>query len=179
MGNVQSFCCILSWGTYSLSVVLCHGKHAICPFRSAVGSVTIRPMYSGVWNTQSVHCLLAHQLLPYNTAYTTIATPPAHICRHTCSCMEEHAHTCMHTYTHAHTRTHAHTHTHTRTHTCTQRIHTREHKHTHTDARALCLTHTPATYTLHSLSLSQTHTDTNTHTPVSYTHLTLPTKLSV
>ena len=62
-------------------------------------------------------------------------------------------------HTRAMTRARARAHTHTHTH-----IH--KHTHTHTHARARTHTHTHA------------HTHTHTHTPVSYTHLTLPTKLS-
>ena len=58
-----------------------------------------------------------------------------------------------------HARTHARTH-HTRARTQTDRQ-TDRHTHTHTRARTHARTHT--------------HMFTHTHTPVSYTHLTLPT----
>ena len=65
---------------------------------------------------------------------------------------EKCAHTHTHTYTHTHTLHHAHARAHTHTHT-----HTHAHTHTHTRTHA------------------RTHTHTTPCTPVSYTHLTLPT----
>ena len=65
-----------------------------------------------------------------------------------------------HTRTHTHTYIHAHTHTYTYTHTYT-------HTHIH------ILTHT------HTYTHTNIRTYTHAHTPVSYTHLTLPTICSV
>ena len=57
-------------------------------------------------------------------------------------------------------QTDTHTHTHTHTH---RRTHARTHAHTH----------------IHTRTRTQTQTQTHTHTPVSYTHLTLPTSYAV
>ena len=77
-------------------------------------------------------------------------------CLSSCTCpvhddldIVTHSLVCTHTHTHTHTRTHAHTRAHTR---ASVHTHTRTHAHTHT------------------------HTHTHTRTPVSYTHLTLPTR---
>ena len=68
-----------------------------------------------------------------------------------------------------HTREHTHTHDHTQTHT-----HTRTHSYTHTHAHARTLARTHAS--THTHTRTRTHSRTQVRTPVSYTHLTLPTR---
>ena len=70
-----------------------------------------------------------------------------------------------HAYTHAHAQARAHTHIHNHIHTCT---HMQTHMHIHTSVHLSTYTRT---YPQHALTL--------THTPVSYTHLTLPTSCCV
>ena len=75
------------------------------------------------------------------------------------------------TSTSTHTHTHIHTHTHARTHARTHtrpRTHARTYTHTYTTIP----THTHARTHIHT----HTHTHARTHAPVSYTHLTLPTR---
>ena len=96
-------------------------------------------------------------------------------------------HSHSHTHTHTHTRTHARTHarTHprtlarTRSHAHTQTyLYTHTHAHTRTQARTHARTHALTHARTHAHRHTHTHTHTP-HTPVSYTHLTLPTIRSV
>ena len=79
-----------------------------------------------------------------------------------CTHAQIHMHTHALTHTHTHTHTPPHTHMHARTYACT---HTHMHAHTLTLYFSVSHTHTHTHYLSLSLSLS----------PVSYTHLTLPT----
>ena len=92
-----------------------------------------------------------------------------------------HARTQARTHTHTHARTHVHTHIHnthitlTNTDTSyhTSRTHTHSHIHasTYTSTTAHTRTHVHNTH-----CYTKNYTHTHTHTPVSYTHLTLPTR---
>ena len=76
-------------------------------------------------------------------------------------------------------------HTHMYLNFCCQGAHTHTHTHTQLQSHTLSHTHTHTgtnTYTLsltHTYTCTNTHAGTNTYTPVSYTHLTLPTRSTV
>ena len=110
--------------------------------------------------------------------------------------MLTHAHTHIFSLTDIHTRIYAcirvHTHTHTvslflthlqslslsLTHTHSLSL-SLSHTHTHTLSLSHTHTHTRSLSLSHTHTHPYTHTHTHTHTPVSYTHLTLPTRMVV
>ena len=99
----------------------------------------------------------------------TCATVSVRACR-------AHTHTHTHTLTHRETQTHTDIQTHTQIHTHTR---TRTHTHAHTETKTHTDIQTHTDRHTHADIHTHRHRHTETHRPVSYTHLTLPTKLSV
>ena len=126
--------------------------HTLSPHSLLVwlsGQLSLSPCMSSVYSVSNLSVFIFHLLPPSSLLFHT---HKYYTNTHACMHTDSNTLACMQTHMHEHPQRHPHLCAYT-PHTCT---------HARIACTCVCM-----------------HTHTHTHTPVSYTHLTLPTKIGV